>query len=260
MINDENYIAIQGWMLKLGIKGNALIAFACIYGFSQDSETEFTGSAQYIADWCGISRNAAFDVLKGLTEKELVIKTDVIKNGVKLCNYKYNREGTKKLGMGAQETCAGGAQETCHHNISSYSKDKIDTPDMHELTLPAKKEIKTDEQFQIFYQAYPKKTNKTDAKKTFTKLLKQGITLDTILSKLKVYEKQLSDSKTELQYVRNPQRFLNTLDDFEIPAPVKNLETCSTEKHCPECGGLVEYGQCTACGIIIGLDGKEVVL
>jgi len=114
MIKDENYISIQGWMLSLGIKGNALIAFACIYGFSQDGESEFSGSAQYIADWCGISRTAAFNVLKSLVDKKLVIKNDFISNGVKLCNYKYNPEGVqetcqgiKKLDRGVQETCQG---------------------------------------------------------------------------------------------------------------------------------------------------------
>lgn len=32
------------------------------------------------------------------------------------------------------------------------------------------------------------------------------------------------------------------------------------EQHCPKCGARVAFGQCTSCGIIIGIDGKEVVL
>ena len=32
------------------------------------------------------------------------------------------------------------------------------------------------------------------------------------------------------------------------------------EVKCPKCGSSVSFGQCTSCGIIIGIDGKEVVL
>lgn len=32
------------------------------------------------------------------------------------------------------------------------------------------------------------------------------------------------------------------------------------EQHCPKCGARVAFGQCTSCGIIIGIDGKEVIL
>lgn len=37
-IKNENFIAIQGFMVKeLGLSGNELIAYALIYGFSQDN-------------------------------------------------------------------------------------------------------------------------------------------------------------------------------------------------------------------------------
>ena len=244
MIKDENYISIQGWMLSLGIKGNALIAFACIYGFSQDGESEFRGSAQYIADWCGISRTAAFNVLKSLVDKKLVIKNDFISNGVKLCNYKYNPEGVqetcqgiKKLDRGVQETCQGGVQETCHHNISSNNKENID--------IPTPKEKREDERFLIFYQNYPKKTNKTDARKTFNKLIKSGVSLDSILSKLTIYKKQIEKDQTDIKYIKNPQRFLNCLEDFEEEKP-----TAQEEKrilHCAKCGVQLNNYICPSC-------------
>lgn len=51
MINDGNYITIQGWMrTDLKLSGNELIVYAIIYGFSQNKQGEFTGSAQYLAD------------------------------------------------------------------------------------------------------------------------------------------------------------------------------------------------------------------
>lgn len=51
-IKNENFIAIQGFMVKeLGLSGNELIAYALIYGFSQDNESEFKGSLNYVAEW-----------------------------------------------------------------------------------------------------------------------------------------------------------------------------------------------------------------
>lgn len=46
---------------ELGLKGSELVAYALIYGFSQDGESWFTGSAQYVADWCGIDRRNAIN-------------------------------------------------------------------------------------------------------------------------------------------------------------------------------------------------------
>ena len=51
-INPENYITIQGWMrTELELKGNDLMVYAIIYGFSQSESNRFTGSLQYLADW-----------------------------------------------------------------------------------------------------------------------------------------------------------------------------------------------------------------
>lgn len=35
-----------------GLRGSELVAYALIYGFSQDGESRFTGSARYVADRC----------------------------------------------------------------------------------------------------------------------------------------------------------------------------------------------------------------
>ena len=44
-------IFLEGWMSgKLNLKGNELITFALIHGFSQKEGHTYHGSAQYIAD------------------------------------------------------------------------------------------------------------------------------------------------------------------------------------------------------------------
>ncbi len=84
----ENYIAVQGWMIKdLHLKGNELIIYACIYGFSQTENQVFGGSLQYLADWTNTTKRSVMNCLKSLTEKGLIVKDKRIIDGVKTCEY-----------------------------------------------------------------------------------------------------------------------------------------------------------------------------
>lgn len=61
----EPYVVLRPFMVEeSGLKGSELVAYAPIYGFSQDGEPWFTGSAQYVADRCGTARGNAIDVLQ----------------------------------------------------------------------------------------------------------------------------------------------------------------------------------------------------
>lgn len=74
-VNDNNFIAIQGWMrTKLNLKGNELLIYALIYGFSQDGNSKFKGSRKYIADWCGCSLDTVDRSLGSLINKGLLAK------------------------------------------------------------------------------------------------------------------------------------------------------------------------------------------
>ena len=87
-MNADNYINIQGWMrTDLDLKGNELLVYAIIYGFSQTENQKFTGSLQYLADWCGATKQGILKNLKSLIDKGLIEKTDVVINGVKYCEY-----------------------------------------------------------------------------------------------------------------------------------------------------------------------------
>ena len=74
-IKDENYYVIQGFMINLlGLKGVALSVYAIIYGFTQDGESEFTGSLQYLCDFTGgTSKPTIIKALKELVEKQYII-------------------------------------------------------------------------------------------------------------------------------------------------------------------------------------------
>ena len=86
-MKDTNFIVIQHWMVsKLELSGNELLVFALIHGFSQDNESSFFGSAQYIADSIGTSRRSVMDILSRLVEKEYLEKNDTTLNGVRMCS------------------------------------------------------------------------------------------------------------------------------------------------------------------------------
>jgi hypothetical protein len=74
-IKDTNFVTIQGWMrTKLNLKGNELLIYALIYGFSQDGNSRFKGSRKYIADWCGCSLDTVDRALGSLVDKGLLAK------------------------------------------------------------------------------------------------------------------------------------------------------------------------------------------
>lgn len=89
MVNDNNFVTIQGWMrTKLNLKGNELLIYALIYGFSQDGSTRFKGSRKYISEWCGCSLDTVDRTLGSLVNKGLLAKYPHIEdNGVRLVDY-----------------------------------------------------------------------------------------------------------------------------------------------------------------------------
>jgi len=72
-VNKDNHIVIQGWMItELNLKGNDLLVYAIIYGFSQDGQSVFHGSRQYLADWCNSTVRGIQKNLDNLKEMNLL--------------------------------------------------------------------------------------------------------------------------------------------------------------------------------------------
>lgn len=143
-IKNENFIAIQGFMVKeLELTGNELIAYALVYGFSQDDESEFKGSLNYVAEWLNCSRTTAFNLLNKLADDGFIKKTEKTINGVKFCNYsavKPDDEELKKIKLRKQirkekEKTERSSKKlnTCSKNYNGCSKklnegvQKVDT-------------------------------------------------------------------------------------------------------------------------------------
>ena len=122
-VKDENYYQISGWMInKLGLKGTTLNVYAIIYGFTQDGESEFQGSRQYLCDFTGATKPTIDKSLNELVEKGLILKQTTKINNVIFNKYKANLNiinnftTDKETLLGGKETLLGGSKETLLNN------------------------------------------------------------------------------------------------------------------------------------------------
>lgn len=129
-----NHIVIQGFMLTdLHLKGNELLIYACIYGFSQAENQVFNGSLRYLADWTNSTKQGVLKCLKSLEEKQYIGKKEKYINGVKYCEYYATEFNTllNKVDGGGQQSLTGGGQQSlpnnkCNNNLFEKIKEIID--------------------------------------------------------------------------------------------------------------------------------------
>lgn len=116
------YFTILQEMREMGLKGNELIVFAVINGFSQNGNGSFHGSLAALQEMCGISsRQTITDILKSLVDKNLITKTEVTLHGVKVISYSVcpkNGQGVQKMDMDVQKLDRG-----CPKNGHIYIND-----------------------------------------------------------------------------------------------------------------------------------------
>ena len=80
-MKNTNYYTVHGWMInELGLSGNDLLIYAIIYGFSQDGNTEYSGSLNYLVTFINSTKPTVINCLKKLCERGLLVKTDRIIN------------------------------------------------------------------------------------------------------------------------------------------------------------------------------------
>lgn len=125
IFKNTNTIVIQGWMINdLNLSSNELILYALIYGFSQDGESEFYGSLNYVSTALNCSKPTAIKCLNSLVTKNLIFKTQNSINGIVYSKYAANVNyfnGSKETllvknnELGSKETLRG-SKETLHNN------------------------------------------------------------------------------------------------------------------------------------------------
>jgi DNA-binding MarR family transcriptional regulator len=145
MVRDGSFYVVQSFMIKeLSLKGNELVVYAIIYGFSQTDNQFFTGSLQYLADWTNSTKQGVLKNIKSLLEKDLIVKRERFSNNVKYCEYatKFNTMqqsltgGIKQSLTGMQQSLTGGIKQSLTNNIDINNiTNNIDINNIKEKTV-----------------------------------------------------------------------------------------------------------------------------
>lgn len=114
----NGYTNIPDWMLSLDLDVYETIVLAVIYGFSQDGESTFAGSINYLSQKAKCSRRKVTMVLPKLVEMGLVIKIDKDVRGIHLCEYRVS-----PICMGGAPHAQGGSAPHAHNNIENINID-----------------------------------------------------------------------------------------------------------------------------------------
>lgn len=118
----KGYTNIPDWMLTLDLDVYETIILAVIYGFSQDGESTFKGSQNYLAKKAKCSRAKVARTLPKLVDMGLIQKHDKDINGVHLCEYRVYLTDT-----GCISQTQGGCIPETHNNIDIENIDNNNT-------------------------------------------------------------------------------------------------------------------------------------
>lgn len=151
------YIVIQDWMISdLQLKGNELLTYALIYGFSQDGESEFKGSLKYISEFLGVSKRTAQRSIENLVDRGIVEKRVEEISGVKFNRYtahekadtpidkmttgyrQNDHRGIDKMTMGYRQNDHGGIDKMTTNNTNIYNTNNNASNNTKDKDTPAR--------------------------------------------------------------------------------------------------------------------------
>ena len=162
-MENTDFLNIQGWMInELNLKGNELIIYALIYGFTKDGVSEFRGSRQYMADWTNSSVKSVQNVVNSLVNKGMIEKNNHINkygsletsgykaiNVPKLSSEKSSSPLEKKVHEGSEKSSSPlvkkvheGSEKSSHNNIDNNISNNIDNNISNNIVDIKEKNIK----------------------------------------------------------------------------------------------------------------------
>lgn len=249
-INERNFITIEGWMrTDLKLSGNELIVYAIIYGFSQNKQGEFTGSAQYLADWVGCTKRTVTTILRKFVDEELVKKTVVqLDNNSKRVSYQANvgvgknflggeknSQWVGKIFLGGRKNFPRGGEKISHNiNINNNTNNNHrDINNVHSCSeSPEESPEETPEEFfERAWQYYPNKRGKAQVSdKSKERLMSHG--WDNVKRAIDRYLEDLK--KDEWRQAQNGSTFFNSgyidyLDENYTPPMNPKLDYSKTD-------------------------------
>lgn len=252
VIRDSNYVVIQGWMLtRLGLKGNELLIYAVIYGFTQNGEIEFVGSMKYLADWTNSTVESVRKCIKSLIDKGYIVKT-LDGSGVNAYKavlsaiYPHVDKTADNFGNDAerpiQQSCIPIQQscidhttklhDPCNKVVSTIQQscinnyiNNIDNKDTHTHThTPPCGGESADAAFERLWELYPRarRQGKQTAKRAYMAALKRGVPAERIEAGLRRYADYVTQAQVEDRYVMQAATFFRGArwdDEYSTTAP-----------------------------------------
>ena len=193
---DGKYVILHDWMNQLGLSANEKIALALVYGYTMKEGVSCVKNS-CLQEWLGCSsKHTIISIMRGLEEKELIIREQEIINGKTTNTYKL---GVQKLhSMGAKIAPQGCKQCTgMGAKIAPY-KDII--KDNIILTLPAH----VREKVEVIKKWLTDNALGTESLAIRNKLIQGACPIEEIVKKLEpyveqYYTEQLEQGKGEIE-------------------------------------------------------------
>ncbi len=255
---DSNaFVVIQHWMIELGLKGNELLIFAAIYGFSQSESGMFAGRLTYFTDMFKINYSTVIDVIKKLLDRGLIEKHDGTLTGrwAGCHTYTVPKEvleipipktgevsGNPISGVGnsnreVSENPIPGVGKSDSYTINNNitGKDSIDI----------KEGAGRDEKFNLFWNEYPKHEAKQNAMREFEKLAPDDDLFETMMAALRKVKK--SKQWQDVQYIPLPatwirqRRWEDETEEIKSKDNIKGEATYDIEKIQREAEEIKEF-------------------
>ena len=244
-VKDENFYQISGWMInRLKLKGTMLNVYAIIYGFTQDGQSEFKGSRQYLCDFTGATKPTIDKALEDLANQKLIFKTSETINSITFNKYKANLEIVKNFTTDKEtlppdkETLQGGSKETLPNN--NIYNNKTNNKD----NKKEKKESEFDEVLNQIEDVNLKETLIAFIK--MRKTIKKPMTTHALELLIKKLNRITTDVGVQIQMLE--QSILNSWQDvYELKQEVKQINFIKNN-----------YTKEQISGLITDLDNAEV--
>jgi hypothetical protein len=199
---------------ELKLKGNELIIYAIIYGFTQAENQVFNGSLEYLSQWTNSSKQTVLTNLKSLLDKGLIVRKEQIINNVKFVEY-YS----KNLNTPIQKTLIGGGQKTLPNNIyTDTTTNNIKENNKKKANI---KQLK--KEFEEIWELYPRKIGKSPALAKYIKARNDGVEFETVKSGVEKYAEHCKTIKDK-KYIKHGSTWFNQKcwdDEYEVKEKFK---------------------------------------
>lgn len=237
MIQDTCFFSVCGWMVNgFHLKGNELLVYAIIYGFSQDCSSGFYGDLEYIGELCGgITTKTVASVLRNLEEKELILMVETDYHGHTITHYSVNVEKISQLGKNFpddgknfpnSENFSGHIVLNCQYNnqfINIKNKKDIEKENIikerektHESVSNetvayqnGRKPRNISNEFDELWKLYPKKQGKSKALAAYYKATGAGTTFEEVKAGIERYNAHIRATKTETRFIKQGSTYFS---------------------------------------------------